>query len=329
MRKGIQLFICIYVLITLFSSKADTLPGQLAFEQGDYERAKVEVLAADDFDGSPELQTLYARIELSQNQLDAAQQRITQVLEQHPQNADALAAAGQLYGQQASRASMFRAGKFAKRSLAHFEQALESDPEHQHALQGIILFKLSAPALFGGSVDDAKRFAKQLESIDEVEGKLAFANIYRKLSDDVRQLETLQTLYENHPNDPRAPLALAFVEQADNNWSGAHDYFAAALNAARTDARHTYSAQMARYQLGRNVVLSKTTEESKVAAAVASLSDYLDGPQFGDLPAREWAHYRRGLLFEKLDGREDAAIADFEAAATTDDRDLKRALSGK
>ena len=94
-----------------------------------------------------------------------------------------------------------------------------------------------------------------------------------------------------------------------------------ALAAAETQPDHTVTAQAARYQIGRTAVLSETNFENGVTA----LSHYLDGPRFGELPDFYWAHYRRGLLHESLQNTEEAQ-RDFEFAAATDDRHLKRAL---
>ncbi len=325
------LVISLALLVCLQGAHAQStlLPGEAAFDLGDFAKARKELAAEPGFGTQASLVLMQTRIELAENKLDEARKLVDKVIETDSNNALAYALRGQLYGMKASRASLFRAGGYAKKSLASYESALELDPDLEEALVGLIRYRLSAPTLFGGSIDKASKTAEHLKQVNPVDGGLELAAIYGKQKEDVRRVELLQQIAKDHPQDPRASVALGFIEQASRNYDQAGDYFAAAVTAASSSPEHTYSAQAARYQMGRTVVLSKSDRKAEVEKGIAVLSDYLAGPWYGDLPDFEWAHYRRGLLYERLIDKNAEAEQDFTQAAKTDDRDLQRALGSR
>jgi len=190
----------------------------------------------------------------------------------------------------------------------------------------MVRYRLNAPALFGGSVDKAASAADQLVKVNPVLGGLELANVYAKQGDEDRRVALLEELAAEHTQDPRAPLALGFIEQGAGNFAKAFDYFEAAVNGAVDNPKHTNPVQAARYQMGRTIVLSKSDDVAEIDQGIAALSDYLTGAAFGDLPEFAWAHFRRGLLYERLDDKAAEAQLDFSAAANTEDRDLQRVL---
>ncbi len=316
-------------LIVCQQSALATLPGEAAFHRGDYSTARKELADAPGFGSSSELMIMQARIEIAENNLDDAQELIDTVIKADTKSALAHALLGQLHGMQASRASLFKAGRYAKKSLAAFETALELDPELEEALVGMVRYRHSAPALFGGSIDKAIETAHSLEDINPVAGGLELATIYGKQKEQDKQIATLEKIAKDHPNDPRASLALGFIEQSARNYEQASVYFDAAVSSARDTSEHTYTLQGARYQLGRTVVLSGSENEDDLNRGIEALTRYLAGPRFGDLPAIEWAHYRRGLLYERHSGKKSEAEQDFAKAADSDDRDWQRALGAR
>ncbi|MFK8032303.1 MAG: tetratricopeptide repeat protein [Gammaproteobacteria bacterium] len=318
----------ITLLLCTMSALAE-VPGQVSLDAGDYDKARAEVAAAAKAGESSELTLMLGRISLAENKLDEAEKHIEHVIEDEPDNAEAHSLRGGLYGLKASRASLFRAGRYAKQSLASLERALELDPELEEALIGMIRFRLSAPRLLGGSKERALKSIKKLQSVNPVAGGLQLADLYGDQKDQTRQLELLRELTESHANDPRAFVTLGYIMQQQNEWEKAGINFKAAVSAGKGAPEHTSSVQAARYQVGRSAVLSKTESTAEINLGIAALSDYIDGPRFGDLPDLAWAHYRRGLLYERLGDRQTEAEKDFSVAATSSDRDLQRALGGR
>ena len=311
-------------LICCGIANASSLPGQLALQTGDFDRARAQVEAALAQAESPALRLVLAQIALAENQLDDAQRIVADVLGSAPDNADAHALNGDIYALWASRAGLFRTGKFARSALQAYDMALSLDPHHVDALTGMIRFRNSAPRLFGGSMEQALEGARRLSRIEPVTGALETAAIYADRGNGERHREILLELTRTQPSDPRAWLQLGFEEQRERNWQTAHDYFDQARAMASGKPQHMVTLQSARYQLGRTAVLSGEHKETGVGA----LTDYLAGPQFSELPEFEWAHYRRALLLDKL-GDGTGAQRDFARAARSDDRDLQRALRGR
>ncbi len=303
---------------------ADLLPGQLAFQSGDYEQARAEVDTALDNTDSSALKLMHARISIAENQLADAGESIQGVLKSEPGNARANTLKGQLFAIKASRASLFRAGKLFREALNAYETALTHDPKHTEALTGLIRLRSSAPALFGGSYKKALATAETLRNIDPVVAGLETAAVYKAKRDNKQHVKALNQVIQSHPSDPRAWLELGFVEQGERNWQPAYEHFIAALAAAKDHPEHTITAQSARYQIGRTAVLSRLNTE----LGIDSLSSYLEGPVFSELPDVQWAHYRRALLHVRMKS-DDKAELDFELAGQTDDRDLKRALRSR
>ena len=314
----------ITLLLCTFSVLAE-VPGQSALERGDYATARAEVAKAAAVQESSALTLMLGRINLAENKLDEAEKLFDSVLETEPANALAHALRGQLFGLKTSRASLFKAGGYARESLASLELSLELDPDMEEALVGMIRYRLNAPRLFGGSIDHALSVVEKLQSINPVAGGLELANIYAEQKDQARQIALLQDLAQSHPNDPRASLALGFMMQRERKWEKASSHFTAAVQAGKNQPEHTSSIQAASYQIGRSAVLSKTRSEIEILEGIDALGNYISGPQFGDLPDLEWAHYRRGLLYARL-GKQAEAEQDFSVAATSSDRDLQRAL---
>lgn len=321
----------LFLVIAWFTTAAwaATLPGQAAFDAGDFDTARSQIKASAQLDESPAMRLMLARIELAENGLDAAEKHIDKVLVQEPENVSAHTLRGQLMGIRASRASMFKAGKFARESQASLNRALELDPTFKEALVGIIQYRLNAPKLLGGSVKEAQELAERLAQIDELTGKLQLASIYGTQKKEAQQVSLLKQLVTSHPNDPRAPLALGFLYQSDRDWALADSMFKQAAASTDEISELIYPIQMARYQIGRTAVRSKTSEPADIEEAIVALTAYLDGPRRAGLPDLEWAHYRRGMLYERLDDRQAEADADYAVAAQSDDRDLQRALASR
>lgn len=316
--------LCLLTLSLCGYAAAAELPGQLALQTGDFERARSEVESALLDAESTSLRLMLARISLAENRLDDAQRIVAGVLDTATDDADAHALSGDIHSIRASRAGIFRTGHHAKEALSAYEAALTLDPEHVDALTGIIRFRGSAPKLFGGSFEAALDHAATLSRIDPVLGALEAASIHAARGDDARHREILEELTRTQSDDPRAWLELGFVLQRERAWNEAHHAFDNARSKATGKPIHAKTLQGARYQIGRTAVRAG----ARAQVGVQALTDYLAGPRFTELPSFEWAHYRRGQLFEQLDDNV-SAQNDFVSAARTAERDLKRALRGK
>lgn len=313
------------VVTTILGVNSNGSDIQKSIEQGDFAAAREQVdLALQDTPDNPALLLMKVRVELAENNLDLASTTINNVMAKNAKNPDAQALAGKLFGLKASRASIFKAGRFAKKSLTAYETALKLQPDNQEALIGMIQYRLSAPRIYGGDPNIALSYAQQLKDIDPITGSLELARIHEAKNNDEQQMVTLQELTTSNPEDPRAWVQLGFIHQAKRDYPKAHSAFDSAIDAAMTHGSHHESAQAARYQLGRTAVFAKTNAEEGIAA----LSDYVSLPIPIESPEKAWALYRRGLLYE-FNGQKDQAQRDFDEARNTEDKNLLRLLKGR
>lgn len=82
-----------------------------------------------------------------------------------PANSENMRMLGSANGLQASEASMFSAMKYARRSKAAFEKAVELDPENPKAVFALFSYLSSAPKIAGGDMQAAKVLADRLETL--------------------------------------------------------------------------------------------------------------------------------------------------------------------
>ncbi|MEN7342651.1 MAG: tetratricopeptide repeat protein [Pseudomonadota bacterium] len=301
-------------------------PGTDAYANGDFASAEPmlsqELRAEDDV----EKRILLGIISMSRNDFDEAYTRFSEAAERYPNNADAQYWVGASSGSLAGNASIFKASGHAKRARKAFQRAIELDPEHIEAHQGLIQYYLQAPGFLGGDKDEALTLAKSTVDFAPIEGRLLVAQVYGQTKQPQKRDEVLAALLKAAPNDPRAYVQLGFQAQNDEQFDAAHDYFSRAAETTSDIENAAETRQSARYQVGRTAVFS----EQRAEAGITALTDYLEGDITPALPGKDWATFRRGQL-HALTGDEDAARSDFESArAMTEDerliKEVKRAL---
>jgi len=74
----------------LHSTQAQTtLPGEAAYNLGNFEAARKELTAAEGFETNPRLMLLHAKIDIAENKLDVAENRVDEIIAEMPNNAAA------------------------------------------------------------------------------------------------------------------------------------------------------------------------------------------------------------------------------------------------
>lgn len=102
-----------------------------------------------------------AKVRFQSGQTKEALEAVEQAIALQPARTDFHVLRGNLLGNQAGKASMFKALGLAKEGLAELEKAVQMEPAHRGAREALFNWYLNAPALGGGGKDKALAFADQ------------------------------------------------------------------------------------------------------------------------------------------------------------------------
>ncbi|MFK8015083.1 MAG: tetratricopeptide repeat protein [Gammaproteobacteria bacterium] len=314
----------IAALTTLSAFASD---GIAAYERGDYKGARTALeqeLKADA--DNAQLHYHLGRTLMELQDSKAAAKTLERAVELAPNDADIHVARGEANGTIASNVNILRAGRYAKVVRQSFERALEIDPQHIDALDGMIVYKLRAPKLLGGSKAEALELSARLIEVAPIRGRVVRANTLRAMERNDEATSMLNELATEFKDDPRAHLELGFMQQNDKNYAEAATYFRAASIATSDTDEKRYARDMARYQLGRTAVFSG----SNAPEGIEALRQFLASDERDlRLPGADWASFRLAELLGKNGETDEAQALLKSALAMTQDKDLKRRLKAE
>jgi tetratricopeptide (TPR) repeat protein len=209
---------------------------------------------------------------------------------------------GRAYGQLAVRSGLTKRFGLAKRARASLERAVELDPSSIDARSSLIQFYLLAPGLVGGSTSKARAHAAEIAKRSAFRGALARAWIAEDRKDYDQAAREYRDAIAHAADSVISYWGLAQLwqraERFDSSFALMDD-----LIKRRPDAMPAY------YYYGRASSLSG----QRLPEAVRALQRYLAyEPHEGD-PPRSSAHYRLGLVYERMGDRE-RAKREFEAS---------------
>ncbi len=250
-----------------------------------------------------------------------------------PANAKYHVMLGNAYGMKAGRASIFSKFGAAKNCLKEFEMASSLDPKYIDARRGLIEYYLQAPGIMGGSIDKAIAQSDTIMMLDPYAGYLTKASIFeyqkeKKKTEEsyLRAIEiapektqayrSLWWSYVSNKEESKADEALARAVKAVKDksdiyyWAGL--YYVQASDLVKADAMFHHALEEdstnapVYYQMGKVALLSGKDLEKGVRA----FTKYLTMPVARNAPDYSYAHWRMGLIYEKL-GQKEAARAEF------------------
>src|SRR5262245_20479281 len=163
-------------------SRADAPPEAKAlFASGEYAKA-IEVLdrAAAARPGDGAVQHLLARSYFESEKFDKAISAAEKSVKLEPENSAYHELLGRAYGEKADRSGWFSALSLAKKARKEFASAVALDARNFSAMQAMIEFDCSAPAIAGGGEDQARPEIERLAALDAAEGHYAAGNCRRQ-----------------------------------------------------------------------------------------------------------------------------------------------------
>lgn len=194
---------------------------------------------------------------------------------------------------------------WARRMRSAYQDALEADPKHVPAYWALMEYHLEAPAIAGGSRDEARRHADSIAAIDARSGHLAHARLARQEENQDAEARHLRAALELEVERETA-FRLGLVEQRREGWNEAFAVFEALLENDPED-------HGALYQVGRTAALSG----QRLKRGEAALRAYLRVERRRNLPSEAGARMRLGQILAHA-GRNDEARAELERAVALD-----------
>jgi tetratricopeptide (TPR) repeat protein len=340
--------------------RADTLnPVDLA-DHGHWKRLKALIeprVVANPNDA--QAQWLLARVRAAYKDADGALPPAEKAAALDPTNPDYRWQVASVLGDQASKASMFKAMGLARRFRQEAEAALALNPRHIQSLAGLSQFYYKAPGIAGGDKKKAEDLANQVFVISRVDGCIAKISLLAQQSpapvDQIEQwwlqaIQADQARYEPHASlanlyaggkTPRFELSekeALTARKIDPDRVGAYSILASVYAAqerwADLDAVLTEAEKQIPDNLSPFLRVAGTLQNTgkDLLRAERYARKYLSQEPEPTASSHAVAHWRLGLVLEK-EGRKADAVAEVETATKMDpnfaqaQKDLKRLRS--
>jgi len=238
------------------------------------------------------------RTQLGKNDLDAAIDAAERSQEALPDDPRVWFWSGRAYGLQAMAANILTKPKWAGRSRDAYEKSVAMAPELIEARYELMQYYLFAPGFLGGGRDKAEAQVAVMSEQDLVWGKLGAAALASADKQPEVAERILREAVEAKPDSQLARRSLANLLQRQTRWGEVRALWQERLDVAADQP-------MARYQLGRAAALSGESLED----GLAMLDAYIAAGINAENVSMGAAHWRRGLVLEKLNRPQDALAA--------------------
>lgn len=314
-------------LLAAQPAAADVAAGLSARDAGEWEQALTEFDKALKEDATSfEANWRMGETLVMLGEAKEALDYLETAIEQNPNHADAHYWWGAANGEMAGQASIFSASGYAKACRTAFEKAVELDPGHLDAREGLLQYYLEAPGFLGGDSDKALGQAQAIFEQDRERGYLNLAAVYNGTKAPDKALSAYNDLLSEFPESSRGYFSRGMMLRQTGKLEAAFKDFD---KLASLDPTVEEDAEFAAYRvrLGlyfKGAVASQT--KTNLDDGIDSLKAYLAEGDF-DVPARKnYGHYYLAvMLLEKGDA--DKAREMYEIAAKDNkDKDLKKRL---
>jgi len=287
---------------------------------------------------------LLSQIKVAFGDLDGALNCAQQAVALDDRNAEYHFQLAQVYGEMASRASMFTAAILARKFKGELDASLARDPKNLDALDALMQYSFQAPFLMGGDKEKARAISEKLVQLSPVRGYLAQAELAQEAKDPAKAEAYLLKAVQADPKNYEAQTALAdfytqpshrkpeLVEkhareavQLDPARAKGYSILATALALERrwgeleevlSTSEKTIPDDLSPYFEAANVLLQSGVELKR---GEGFLRKYLAQEPEGEEPDAAHAHRLLGLILEKQ-GQTAAAVSELKTAVQLNPR---------
>ena len=287
-------------------------------------------------------EALYAmgRVRQAYNDVDGAHSYAERAVAADGSKAPYRCLLGEAAGNKAQKAGVFSKIGLGRMVKKEAEAGIQLDPRFAACYHLLIVFHQQAPGVIGGDKNKARELADKLLSIDPVEGQ--FAQV--RIAVDNKQTEKLENLYlkavQANPRSYKANLQASGYYSGQKKFEIGEKY---ACEALKLDATRSGAyAVLAQLAVAQNkwkeldVLLEQSersvpdnlnpyyqaarvslAENKELPRAEKYLRKYLTQEPEGGSPSWAHAHWRLGLVLEKM-GRRPEAQQELRAAISLD-----------
>lgn len=156
-----------------------------------------------------------ARVLLFQGNSDDAEDQIDEALELNESNARYHFLRGNILGDRARKANIFKQGFLAPKVKNAFLRAVELDPALIDARVGLFNYYIMAPGIMGGSDEEALKQANEVVKLNFVRGHVLLANFYQRKKDFTQAEAEYKKIIDADPKkiDGYKALGYFFINQ--------------------------------------------------------------------------------------------------------------------
>lgn len=267
--------------------------------------AAIESLAKAQPDNA-DVQVLLVRLRLSQGRAEDAVDIAEDLVDVAPDNASAQLWLGNAYGNRIGQVGMLSKAMMAPKLRDAFERAVELDPTQHEARVTLVEYYLQAPAVAGGSVEEARKQSAELLRRDPPRGQYTRGRIAQHEKKPTEAAAAYAAAYAGRPENKTYRMTAGVAFQETKQWDRAFGLF-------ETWTKEDPKAGGAWYQIGRTAALSG----QKLDEGIAALQLYLTLPAAPNQPEPKHALYRLGQV-QALAGDKAAARASWQKALKLD-----------
>ncbi len=262
--------IILILLFTPLAFQAQNLDFDRAvqlYEQQRLNQAKsiFEALLKDNPNHLPTLEYL-GNIASYKRDWDTAIEYYRILIDKEPNNANFNFKYGGVLGRKAQNSNRFVALRLIGSIKTHLEKAAQLDPNHIDVRWALVDFNLALPAIAGGSVSTARRYAQEIYRISKLDGNIVLGNI----------------------------------ELYSNNQDKAKTHFLEALRLANSNSAKLKNNHY--FHLGKISALYDMNHQQ----GLAFLNHYIKNHSVKDGVGIEKAHYNIAKIYRLLNNKEQA-----------------------
>ena len=281
--------------------------GVRLFEAGKYREAKTVFEPAFKANTRDAGAAFYlGRIALEERKFDKAADYFEAATKLDPKSSTYFLWLGRAFGSEAQNANVLRQPGLAKKTKGAWERAIELDPDNLDARANLIQYYVQAPGILGGSKEKALEQAEEIRKRNALRGYLELGTLHERekrfAEAEKAYLAASQEPSERHVGKYR----LGVFYQNTGAYDKAFDLFEAML--AADSSEHA-----ALFQIGKTGAMSG----QRLARATEALEAYLKTTPGRNDPSLAAAHWRLGMIHEKLQDKQ-RAKAEYETALRLD-----------